>query len=122
MGRSPDGDQRIFFRARAGCPWRDLPEGFGNWKTIYNRHRRWSLDGTWEKALDGLRAGCDEAEGKDWTVSADSTVTRAHQHAPGPAMHRLLMTAQGAPANDKKSGREAIGRSRAAQWRRLRLG
>src|SRR5580704_18396474 len=26
----------IFFRARAGCPWRDLPEGFGNWKTIYN--------------------------------------------------------------------------------------
>jgi len=44
----------IFFRARAGCPWRDLPEGFGNWKTVYNRHRRWSLDGTWEKILDGL--------------------------------------------------------------------
>ena len=42
----------IFFRARAGCPWRDLPEGFGNWKTVYNRHRRWSLDGTWEKILD----------------------------------------------------------------------
>ena len=54
----------IFFRARAGCPWRDLPEGFGNWKTVYNRHRRWSLDGTWEQILDGLRAGCDEAEGK----------------------------------------------------------
>ena len=53
----------IFFRARAGCPWRDLPEGFGNWKTVYNRHRRWSLDGTWEQILDGLRAGCDEAEG-----------------------------------------------------------
>ena len=73
----------IFFRARAGCPWRDLPEGFGNWKTVYNRHRRWSLDGTWEKILDGLRAGCDEAEGKDWTVSADSAVARAHQHAAG---------------------------------------
>ena len=43
----------IFFRTRAGCPWRDLPEGFGNWKTIYNRHRRWSLDGTWEQILDG---------------------------------------------------------------------
>ena len=73
----------IFFRTRAGCPWRDLPEGFGNWKTVYNRHRRWSLDGTWEKILDRLRAGCDEAEGKDWTVSADSTVVRAHQHAAG---------------------------------------
>ena len=73
----------IFFRTRTGCPWRDLPEGFGNWKTVYNRHRRWSLDGTWEKILDRLRAGCDEAEGKDWTLSADSTVVRAHQHAAG---------------------------------------
>jgi hypothetical protein len=36
-----------------------------------------------EQILDGLRAGCDEAEGKDWTVSADSTVARAHQHAAG---------------------------------------
>jgi transposase len=73
----------IFFRTRAGCPWRDLPAGFGNWKTVYNRHRRWSMDGTWQQILDGLRAGCDEAEGTDWTVSADSTVVRAHQHAAG---------------------------------------
>lgn len=73
----------IFFRARAGCPWRDLPPQFGNWKTVYGRHRRWSLDGTWEQILDELRAGCDAAEGKDWTVSADSTVVRAHQHAAG---------------------------------------
>ncbi|NUW46059.1 hypothetical protein [Nonomuraea rhodomycinica] len=51
------------------------------WGTAYNRHRRWSLDGTWARILDGLRAGCDEAEGEDWTVSADSTVVRAHQHA-----------------------------------------
>jgi len=73
----------IFFRTRAGCPWRDLPEGFGHWKTVYNRHRRWSLDGTWAKILGQLRAGCDEAEGKGWAVSADSTVVRAHQHAAG---------------------------------------
>ena len=73
----------ILFRTRTGCPWRDLPERFGNWKTVYNRHRRWSLDGTWEKILDGLRAGADEAEGADWTISADSTIARAHQHAAG---------------------------------------
>jgi transposase len=48
-----------------------------------NRHRRWSGDGTWEQILGRLRAGCDEAEGKDWTLSADSTVVRAHQHAVG---------------------------------------
>ena len=77
----------IFFRTRAGCPWRDLPERFGNWKTVYNRHRRWSGDGTWEKILDHLRAGCDEGHGKGWTVAADATVVRAHQHAAG-ARHR----------------------------------
>ena len=71
----------IMFRTRAGCPWRDLPGEYGNWKTVYNRHRGWSLDGTWERILNCLRAGCDEAEGADWTVSADSTVVRAHQHA-----------------------------------------
>ena len=58
----------VFCRVRTGCPWRDLPERFGNWKTVYNRHRRWSGDGTWEKILDRLRAGCDEAEGRAWTV------------------------------------------------------
>jgi transposase len=50
---------------------------------VYGRHRRWSLDGTWARVLDALRAGCDEAEGKEWAVSADSTVVRAHQHAAG---------------------------------------
>jgi transposase len=57
----------VFHRVRTGCPWRDLPERFGNWKTVYNRHRRWSGDGTWERVLDGLRAGCDQAEGAAWT-------------------------------------------------------
>jgi transposase len=41
----------IFFRTRTGCPWRDLPEGLGNWKTVCNRHRRWSGDGTWREIL-----------------------------------------------------------------------
>jgi transposase len=73
----------VFHRSRAGCAWRDLPEGFGNWKTVYNRHRRWSLDGTWASILTSLRAGCDSGEGSDWTVGVDSTVVRAHQHAAG---------------------------------------
>jgi transposase len=73
----------VFHRTRAGDPWRDLPERFGPWKTVYNRHRRWSGDGTWEAILDALRAGCDEQEGKEWTTAIDSTVVRAHQHAAG---------------------------------------
>ena len=68
--------------ARAGAR-RVIPEGLGTGEPVYNRHRRWSLDGTWEKILGQLRAGCDPAEGQGWTVSADSTVVRAHQHAAG---------------------------------------
>ena len=76
----------ILFRTRTG--WRDLPGEYGHWKTTYNRHRRWSLDGPWGKILDRLRVGCDGAEGPERAVSADSTVVRAHQHAAG-ARHEL---------------------------------
>ena len=73
----------VFHRARVGCPWRDLPPDYGPWKTAYNRHRRWSGDGTWERILEALRTGCDEAQDGQWTVAIDSTVVRAHQHAAG---------------------------------------
>ena len=73
----------VFFRVRTGLPWRDLPGVYGNWKTVYNRHRRWSGDGTWEGILAALQSGCDVAEGRDWSVAIDSTVVRAHQHAAG---------------------------------------
>jgi transposase len=54
-----------------------------SWKTVYNRHRRWSGDGTWEMILGRLRAGCAEAAGQAWTIAVDATVVRAHQHAAG---------------------------------------
>ena len=73
----------VFHRVRTGTPWRDLPERFGPWQTVYNRHRRWSGDGTWEQILTALQTGCDEVEGRDWAVAVDSTVVRAHQHAAG---------------------------------------
>jgi transposase len=73
----------ILFRERAGVPWRDLPERFGNWKTVYQRKRRWALDGTWQRIAERLRLDADLVEGPDWTISIDSTVVRAHQHAAG---------------------------------------
>jgi transposase len=88
----------VFWRARTGCPWRDLPGCYGNWKTVYNRHRRWSAKGTWGQILDELRRGCDQdAQGVAnpcWAVGTDSTVVRAHQHAAGaphrPPPHRAI--------------------------------
>jgi transposase len=73
----------VLWRTRTGSPWRDLPTSYGNWKTVYNRHRRWSADGTWVAVLDGLRAECDSDEQGEWIVGVDATVIRAHQHAAG---------------------------------------
>lgn len=63
--------------------WRDLPERFGPWKTVYERHRLWSADGTWERLLQQVQAAADAAGEIDWDVSVDSTIMRAHQHADG---------------------------------------
>ena len=73
----------ILWRTRTGSPWRDLPGEYGNWKTVYGRHRRWSADGTWERILAELRRDADRGEGREWTVAVDATVVRAHQHAAG---------------------------------------
>lgn len=74
----------VLWRTRSGCTWRDLPPQYGNWKTVYNRHRRWSGDGTWRMVLDSLRVDCDLVDDAgELMVSVDSTVIRAHHHAAG---------------------------------------
>jgi transposase len=73
----------VLWRTRCGVPWRGVPPQYGNWKTLYNRHRRWSGDGTWVRILDELRRDADHDEGPEWTVGIDAAVVRAHQHAAG---------------------------------------
>ena len=72
----------VLWRTRTGSPWRDLPVAYGRWKTVYNRHRRWSADGTWEVVWAALQRGCDRGE-SEWSLGVDSTVIRAHQDAAG---------------------------------------
>ena len=71
----------IIYRFRTGIAWRDLPASFGPHQTVSKRHRRFSADGTWDKILARLIAQADAAGQVDWTVSVDSTINRAHQHA-----------------------------------------
>lgn len=70
----------ILFRYRTGCPWRDLPAGFGPWQTVWKRHARFSKDGTWDRVLEALLVTADSTGQIDWQVSIDSTVSRVHQH------------------------------------------
>jgi transposase len=83
-GRPPE-DHRlvldgVFWITRTGAPWRDLPEEFGKWSSVYRQFRRWTLAGLWELILSAL----NESEAVPDTVQMiDSTIIRAHHCAAG---------------------------------------
>lgn len=70
--------EAMLWRLRVGSPWRDLPESFGPWESVYTRFSRWSRQGLWQRVLKELSRHADE----EWLM-LDATVVRAHQHAAG---------------------------------------
>lgn len=84
--------EAVLWIARTGSPWRDLPPEFGLWNSVDQRFARWSRTGVWQRVFTQLAQNADFEK-----VFIDSTLIRAHQHAAG------------AP---KKSGDQALGRSR----------
>ncbi|MGW1594940.1 IS5 family transposase [Streptomyces sp. NPDC002343] len=127
----------ILHRVRTGVQWRDLPERFGPWKTVYERHRLWSADGTWERLLQQVQAAADATGEIDWDISVDSTIVRAHQHAAGarrPAVRprvkrgrrggtpgRNAVAESGRPPGGGGAGGEGLGRSRGGFTSKLHL-
>jgi len=73
----------ILFRVRTGVPWRDVPDRYGPWETLYKRFARWEEDGTWARIEAHLQGRADAGGDLDWHGHADSSVVRAHQHAAG---------------------------------------
>lgn len=73
----------VLWRLRTGAPWRDLPERYGPWQTAYERFARWEADGTWARLLEQVHVRDDSVGVVEWTVSVDSTISRARQHAAG---------------------------------------
>ncbi|MFG3270003.1 IS5 family transposase [Streptomyces luteogriseus] len=96
--------EAIAWKYRTNSPWRDLPDKLGSFQTAHKRLIRWAVDGTWEMILAAVLAAADADDDLDWTVSVDSTVVRAHQHAAG-ARKR-------GPAHSGEPADHALGRSR----------
>jgi len=80
------------YRYRAGVAWRVLPAEFGPWQTVWKRHHRFSIDGTWDKVLSALQVQADAAGQIDWRLSVDSTSARVHQHGATAARSSLTPT------------------------------
>ena len=85
----PNQDHRtilngILWILRTGAPWRDLPERYGNWKTVYSRFRRWQAAGIWDRILTELQCEAAHDDQLDGALTMiDSSSIRAHQHAAG---------------------------------------
>jgi transposase len=73
--------EAVLWIARTGSPWRDLPEQFGPWNSVYVRFARWSRSGAWQRVFMELSKDSEFAR----RVYLDSTIVRAHQHAAGAA-------------------------------------
>jgi len=68
----------IFYVLRTGSPWRDLPERYGPYTTVYNRYNRWAKAGVWLQIFETLAARSPQS-----LQLIDSSIIRAHQHAAG---------------------------------------
>lgn len=76
-------DNRLFvdavlWIARSGSHWRELPDVFGNWNSVFARYNRWAKKGVWERVFQALSGDPDFEY-----VLMDSTIVRAHQHSAG---------------------------------------
>lgn len=76
----------IFWVLNSGAQWRDMPERYGKWGTVYGRYRRWTGEGLFDRILERLHVTLDEQGRIDWSVfDVDGSNVRAHRAASGAA-------------------------------------
>jgi len=81
-GRSGE-DNRLFVEAvlwivRTGAPWRDLPEQFGKWSSVWKRFRRWAEKGVFERIFQAF------SQDPDFEYALiDGTIVKVHRHGTG---------------------------------------
>lgn len=74
----------MFWVLNSGAQWRDMPERYGKWETVYGRYRRWTREGLFDQILHRLHVSLDEQGRIDWSVfDVDGSSIRAHRCAAG---------------------------------------
>ena len=89
----------MLWLVRTGAPWRDLPECFGHWNTIFRRFRRWADDGVFDRIYQSLNPQLDTS-----VIMVDGSFIKIHPHGLGALRNGLTP--------DQSAEKQAIGRSR----------
>jgi transposase len=107
IGRLPrrlrDQFNGMIYHFRTGSQWRDLPERYGNWNTVYKRFCAWRDAQVFQTLMDALIARAAARGETDLSlVAVDSATVRAHQDASGMAASGALIDALVAAAAEEK--------------------
>lgn len=116
VGRHWEDHRRIlngmFWIVRTGAPWRDVPERYGPWQTIFDRFNRWRKNGTLDRMLERLQIRLDKDGKLDWDLwCIDGSSIRASRAAAGAGK-------RGAPKSPKTTlwGARAADSGQSSTW------
>lgn len=102
----------MFWVLNSGAQWRDMPERYGKWETIYGRYRRWTREGLFGRILNTLHVALDDQGRIDWSVfDVDGSSIRAHRSAAGASRGSKKKGRTSPPTSPWDDPAEALARS-----------
>lgn len=102
----------MFWVLNCGAQWRDMPERYGRWETVYGRYRRWTREGLFDRILNALHVSLDEDGRIDWSVfDVDGSNIRAHRSAAGASKRSKKTDPGNPPTSPWDDPAEALARS-----------
>ena len=116
----PASDRRLmadglFWILATGAPWRDLPERFGPWQTVYDHFRKWRKSGVFASIIEALQVKLDNKEYIDWELwCVDGASVRAARAAAGADKKVSTATATNPPTTHWAAA--AAGLDRSSTW------
>jgi len=113
----PPSDRRLmlnglFWILATGAPWRDLPERFGPWQTVYDHFRKWRKSGLFATVIDALQIKLDNRGLIDWELwCVDGAIVRAARAAAGADKKVSPGTRMNRPTTRWAAAEAGLGRS-----------
>src|ERR1700712_4511381 len=70
--------EAVLWVVRTGSPWRDIPDRFGKWDSIYSRFRDWVRADVWTRLFEAV----SDAPDREYAM-VDATIVKVHRHGQG---------------------------------------